>query len=67
MGKPLDLKPLNIDTITSIEGVVTIGKVTYPLAFAAAKNMIALNTTKAQLLFSAISTNCSAYIVLEYF
>ncbi|QEK09584.1 hypothetical protein [Treponema phagedenis] len=67
LGKPLDLKPLNIDTITSIEGVVTIGKVTYPLAFAAAKNMIALNTTKAQLLFSAISTNCSAYIVLEYF
>ncbi|QEK02741.1 hypothetical protein [Treponema phagedenis] len=67
LGKPLDLKPLNIDTITSIEGVVTIGKETYPLAFAAAKNMIALNTTKAQLLFSAISTNCSAYIVLEYF
>ncbi|NVP25415.1 hypothetical protein [Treponema phagedenis] len=67
LGKPLDLKPLNIDTITSIEGVVTIGKETYPLAYAAAKNMIALNTTKAQLLFSAISTNCSAYIVLEYF
>ncbi|QEJ93799.1 hypothetical protein [Treponema phagedenis] len=67
LGKLLDLKPLNIDTITSIEGVVTIGKETYPLAYAAAKNMIALNTTKAQLLFSAISTNCSAYIVLEYF
>ncbi|QKS91168.1 hypothetical protein [Treponema phagedenis] len=67
LGKLLDLKPLNIDTITSIEGVVTIGKVTYPLAYAAAKDMIALNTTKAQLLFSAISTNCSAYIVLEYF
>lgn len=67
LGKPLDLKPLNIDTITSIEGVVTIGKETYPLAYAAAKDMIALNTTKAQLLFSAISANCSAYIVLEYF
>ncbi|NVP22840.1 hypothetical protein [Treponema phagedenis] len=65
--KTFKLTDLQIETITNIEGVITLSGNTYPLAFAERKG-VTVFVDKTRCLVSAInsSASCVVYIILEY-